>query len=477
MSDVSSWRPDSWTDDRFSAEQQPQWPDREHLARAAEELRSRPPLIYAGEARVLKAELARVANGEAFVLQAGDCAETFDGNSADRLKDLLKVLLQVSVVLTYSSGVPVVKIGRVAGQFAKPRSAKFETTPDGVRVEPYRGDIVNRLELSEEARRPNPDNMLLAYEQATRSLNLLRSFTDGGFADLAGVHQWNRDFVASSTEGRRYEAVAAGIDAALRFMKACKIDTPAMHSTTLFSSHEALLLPYEEALTRQDSTADNAWYDCSAHMLWIGTRTKKLLTSAHVEFLSGVGNPIGIKIGGEDYPFTPDDLIALCDRLDRNCEPGRLSLISRMGAENVKANLPPFIEAVEKSDHTVVWACDPMHGNTISSEGGLKTRRFDDVFAELTRYFEVHREMGTWPGGIHLELTGDNVTECLGGSDELRDDELHRDYQTACDPRLNARQSLDLAFRVAELLHEFQGTPMRHRESPEEARAKLRVAP
>jgi 3-deoxy-7-phosphoheptulonate synthase len=476
MSDVSSWTPDSWTNDRFIAEQQPNWPDTDALADVVRRLHGMVPLIYAGEARTLKAELAAAARGEAFVLQAGDCAETFNDFSADRLRDQLKILLQLAVVLTYSSGVPVVKIGRVAGQFAKPRSAAFELTPEGVKVEPYRGDIVNRVELSEEARRPEPENMLRAYDQAAQTLNLLRSFTQGGFAALASVHEWNREFVASSTQGRRYEAVAAGIDAALRFMKACEIDSPAMHRTNLYASHEALLLPYEQAMTRQDSTANDEWYDCSTHMLWIGTRTKRL-NSAHVEFLSGVGNPIGLKIGGEKEPFEPEDLIALCDRLDRRREPGRLTLVSRMGKDNVAEKLPKFIDAIEKSDHSVVWMCDPMHGNTFTSEGGLKTRRFDDVFEELTQYFAVHRRMGTWPGGVHLELTGDNVTECLGGSDELTDAELHRDYQTACDPRLNARQSLDLAFRAAELLQEFQASPAQHRESPEETRARLQIVP
>ncbi len=455
---MANWTPHSWRDESFDLRQQPtDWPDPDALDAALKELRGMPPLIFAGEARALKNQLARAASGEAFVLQAGDCAETFENLTADRVRDLLKTVLQVAVVLTYSAGVPVVKIGRVAGQYAKPRSSPVETTGDGAEVPTYRGDMINRVHLSEEARTPDPENIVLAYHQAASTLNLLRSFTKGGFADLAAVHAWNMAFVASSNEGRRYEAFAGRIDAALRFMKTCQIDSPAMHETDLFTSHEALFLPYEEALTRQDSTANDAWYDCSAHMLWIGTRTNAL-TSAHVEFLSGVGNPIGLKVGPD---MTSQDLRALCDRLDPDREPGRLTLVSRMGSDLIDDRLPPLIEAVAEESHPVVWMCDPMHGNTVTSQSGLKTRHFDVVLAELAQYFEVHRRCGTWPGGIHLELTGDNVTECIGGSDQVRDDDLHLHYETACDPRLNARQSLDLAFRAAELLEALQtaGTP------------------
>ncbi len=445
MTTLQNWTPSSWHG--FEIDQEPDWYDEDVLLDVLKQLRSLPPLIFAGEARALKDELALAAAGEAFVLQAGDCAETFADLSADHVRDDLKVLLQLAVVLTYSGGVPVVKIGRIAGQFAKPRSSPFETASDGTTLPSYRGDMLNRLEFTEEARRHDPENMLRAYNQAAATLNLLRGFTSGGFADLADVHSWNRAFVASSNEGRRYEALASGIDGALRFMKACGIDSPEMHQTRLYTSHEALVLHYEEALTRQDSTDNDRWYDCSAHMLWIGTRTKEI-QKAHVEFLRGVNNPIGLKI---DRKNTPSQLLDWCEKLNPDREPGRLTFVSRMGREHV-SELEPLIEAVKATDHPVVWMCDPMHGNTFSSEGGLKTRRFDDVFDELSQYFAIHRKCGTWPGGIHLELTGDNVTECIGGSDGLRDEELHHRYQTACDPRLNARQSLDLAFRVAELL-------------------------
>lgn len=471
---MSSWTPSSWRNDElYKAEKQPVYPDPDALDEVLKQLEGLPPLIFAGEARVLIDELARVERGEAFVIQAGDCAETFGDFSADQVRDLLKVILQVAVVLTWSSGVPVVKIGRVAGQFAKPRSADYEMTPDGVEVPTYRGDIINGTELTQEARRPDAERILRAYYQATQTLNLVRGFAEGGFADLTSVHKWNREFVASSREGRGYEAIANGIDSALRFMKACRIDSADMHRTRVYASHEALLLPYEQAMTRQDSTAENAWYDCSAHMLWVGTRTKEL-DSAHVEFLSGVNNPIGVKI---DSKTTVDHVLKLCDRLNPNRQAGRLTLVSRMGKAHIGA-LGPIIDAVKESGHPVVWLCDPMHGNTIESDGGLKTRRFDDVFEELTGYFEVHRQSQTWPGGIHLELTGRNVTECLGGSsDDVRDDELAHRYQTACDPRLNARQALDLAFRAAELLEGFP-IPNRNRyESPEEFRAKLRAVP
>lgn len=448
---MSNWNPDSWRTGRFVAAQQPVWPDPAALGEAVKQLRSWPPLIYAGEARNLTAELARVATGDAFVLQAGDCAETFEGFSANRVRDGLKTILQFAVVLAYSSGVPVVKIGRVAGQFAKPRSSPTEVG-DGVELPSYRGDMVNRAHFSAAARVPDPENLLHAYRQAAQTLNLLRGFTGGGFADLSAVHEWNREFVSSSAEGERYESIAHGIDAALRFMSACGVDTAALHQTKLYASHEALLLDYEEALTRQDSTEGDAWYDCSAHMLWIGMRTNAL-DSAHVEFLSGVGNPIGCKIGTDkDAAFVVD----LCHRLDPERTPGRLTLVSRMGRGRVAEHLPPIVEAVRASGHPVVWMCDPMHGNTITSEVGLKTRRFDDILQEIDEYFEVHRALGTWPGGIHLELTGDDVTECLGGSDRLEDAQLELAYQTTCDPRLNARQSLDLAFRVGELLTRFR---------------------
>jgi 3-deoxy-7-phosphoheptulonate synthase len=410
-------------------------------------LATRPPLIYAGEAASLKASLAAAARGEAFVVQAGDCAETFQEFSPDQVKNFFKVILQMAVVLTWSSGVPTIKIGRIAGQFAKPRTSETEVVA-GETLNVYRGDMVNSADADARARVPNPENMLRAYDQSASTLNLLRAFAGGGFADLASVHQWNREFVAASTEGQRYEAVAQGIDSALRFMRACGIDSRALHEVEMFTSHEALVLDYEQALTRQDSMGENVWYDCSTHMPWIGTRTKGL-DGAHVEFLSGVANPIGCKVDAET---TPDDVLGLCEKLNPGREQGRLTLISRMGKNHVRSTLPGIIRAVRDAGHPVLWMCDPMHGNTFKLESGLKTRRFGDVFEEISEYFAVHRDMGTWPGGIHVELTGDNVTECLGGPDDIVDEDLATRYMTACDPRLNASQSIDLAFRVAELL-------------------------
>jgi 3-deoxy-7-phosphoheptulonate synthase len=442
---VTSWTPDSWQ--RLPAAQQPTWPDRSELDAVLKKLANRAPLIYAGEARSLIAALAEAGRGEAFVVQAGDCAETFQEFSPDRVKNLLKVILQMAVVLTWSSGVPVVKIGRIAGQFAKPRSEDTEVV-GGKTIPVYRGDMVNSFTTSAEARRPDPENMLRAYDQSASTLNLLRAFATGGFADLSSVHQWNREFVASSTEGKRYEAIASGIDSAMRFMKACRIDSRSLHEVELFSSHEALVLPYEQALTRQDSTTDGTWYDCSAHLLWIGARTKQL-DHAHVEFLSGVGNPLACKV---DAATAPDHVLGLCERLNPDRREGRLTLIARMGKDKVGDHLPPLIEAVRDAGHPVLWMCDPMHGNTFRSDGGLKTRRFEDILTEIAGYFAVHRALGTWPGGIHVELTGENVTECLGGPDDIADEDLSSRYLTACDPRLNASQSLDLAYWVAEHL-------------------------
>ncbi len=441
---VAEWTPSSWRS--FTVDQRPDWPE-DHLEEVSKELATRLPLIYAGEARVLRAELAKAAAGEAFVLQAGDCAESFEGFSADRVRDGLKTILQLAVVLTYSAGVPVVKIGRVAGQYAKPRSSPTETV-DGVVLPSYRGDMVNGVAPTPEARAADPQRILQAYEQAAITLNLLRGFTQGGFADLAAVHKWNMEFVESSREGRRYETIANNIDTALRFLKVIQVDGPSLHQVDFFTSHEALVLEYEQALARQDSTADDEWYDCSAHMLWIGARTKAR-GSAHVEFLRGVHNPVGCKV---DPATSVDDLLWLCDTLDPDRQAGRLTLISRMGADRVTDALPPLIEAVREAGHPVLWMCDPMHANTFTSDGGLKTRRFDTILTEIEHYFGVHRSLGTWPGGLHLELTGDNVTECLGGSDDIDHGDLPDAYFTSCDPRLNARQSLDLGFLVAELL-------------------------
>ena len=447
MAVTTEWSPSSWRS--LDVVQQPDWTDLGALDDVVKRLRSMPPLVFAGEARSLTADLANVANGEAFLLQAGDCAESFDAFSADSIRDKLKVILQMAVVLMYSSGVPVVKVGRIAGQFAKPRSSGTETI-DGVELPSFRGHMVNDIDFTANARTADPERLITAYQQSASTLNLVRAFTKGGFGDLSRVHAWNQEFVASSAEGQRYEEVAEGIERTLQFMAACGIDTestPQLHTVDVSTSHEALILGYEEALTRQDSLTGD-WYDCSAHMLWIGERTRQL-DGAHVHFLSGVGNPIGCKIGPT---VTPDEVIALCEALNPDRIPGRLTLITRMGADTISSALPPLLTAVRDSGHLVAWACDPMHGNTFTAPSGRKTRHFDAVLAEIAGFFAAHRSVGTWPGGVHIELTGDDVTECLGGAEEILDADLDTRYETMCDPRLNARQSLDLAFRVAELL-------------------------
>jgi 3-deoxy-7-phosphoheptulonate synthase len=449
-----TWTPTTWHD--LPAGQQPDWPDPAALDRSLKQLAGLPPLVFAGEARHLQAALAEVAQGKAFLLQAGDCAESFQDFSADAIRDKLKVILQMAVVLTYGSGVPVVKVGRIAGQFAKPRSSPTELV-GGVELPSFRGHIVNDDAPTAEARIPDPARLVAAYHQSASTLNLIRAFTKGGFADLSQVHVWNQQFVASSTEGCRYEAIAAEIDRALRFMRACGIDLQAeqrLHQVDFYTSHEALLLGYEEALTRKDSLTGD-WYDCSAHMLWIGERTRQL-DGAHVQFLAGVHNPIGVKLGPS---VSGDEAVALCEALNPARTPGRLTLITRMGAAKVAEALPPILKAVTEAEHPVVWACDPMHGNTFTSAGGRKTRRFDDVLAEIQGFFAACRAAGVWPGGVHIELTGDNVTECLGGAEEVLEDHLHMRYTTTCDPRLNARQSLDLAYLVAEKLRDDAAAP------------------
>ncbi|MDQ1509701.1 MAG: 3-deoxy-7-phosphoheptulonate synthase [Actinomycetota bacterium] len=441
------WEPASWR--RRAAAHQPDWPEPAALEAVTDELRRMPPLVFAGEARSLRAALAAVSKGGGFLLHAGDCAESFAEFTADSIRDKLKVILQMSVVLMYSTGVPTVKVGRIAGQFAKPRSSPLEKR-DGLELPSYFGDIVNDFAFDAIARRPDPQRMLRGYNQAAATLNLLRAFTKGGFADLNRVHQWNLEFIASRTEGRRYEEVADGIERALRFMAACGIDLgheSPLHAVDFYTSHEALILPFEEALTRRDSLTGD-WYDCSAHLLWVGERTRQV-DGAHVEFLSGVQNPIGVKLGPD---ATPDDAVALCRRLDPAREPGRLVLVSRMGADNVTEKLPPLLRAVARAGHPVVWACDPMHGNTYAHESGYKTRHFDAVMHEVEQFFLACRTADVWPGAVHVELTGDDVTECLGGGDDVRGEQLETKYETRCDPRLNARQSLDLAFRLAELV-------------------------
>lgn len=443
---ATAWHPASWRG--LPAKHQPAWPDVAELERTCKGLSTLPPLVFAGEARSLKAELARVASGEAFLLQAGDCAESFDGFNAVAIREKLRVILQMAVVLTYSSGVPTVKVGRIAGQFAKPRSSQTETI-DGTELPSFLGHMVNDLPFSSDNRRPNPERLIQAYNQSASTLNLLRAFTKGGFADLHRVQAWNQEFVASSPEGQRYSDLAAEIDRALRFMEAAGVSSnhPEIHEADFYTSHEALILEYEEALTRQDSLTDD-WYDCSAHMIWIGERTRQL-DGAHVEFCKGIKNPIGCKVGPT---ATPEDVLGLCEALNPDRDPGRLTLIVRMGADKVADNLPPLLEAVRDAEHSVVWASDPMHGNTFTAESGHKTRHLDDVTTEVSQFFAAHREAGTWPGGIHVELTGEDVTECLGGEEEVAQGDLAKRYETMCDPRLNGRQGVDLAFRVSELL-------------------------
>lgn len=444
----TTWNPTSWKE--LPALQQPEWPDLAEYEATLKELATYPPLVFVNEIRTLQSALSMATQGKAFLLQAGDCAESFQDHSAQTIQHKLKVILQMAVVLTYSTGVPVIKVGRIAGQYAKPRSSPFEKYGD-VELPSFRGHIVNSELPDLTARIPDPSRMVTAYQQSASSLNLIRSFTKGGFADLSKVHTWTQEFVASSAEGQRYEAVAFEIERALRFMAACGIDLSkeqVLQQVNFWTSHEALLLGYESALTRQDPTTGK-WYDLSAHTLWIGERTRDL-NGAHLEFVSGISNPIGCKIGPTT---TRDQVLGICEKLNPKRIPGRLTLITRMGAEKITDILPSLIEATRDDGHPVLWTSDPMHGNTFSSSGsGLKTRSFDVILKELKGFFEVHKELGTWPGGVHIELTGEDVTECLGGAEEVLEHELDINYNTICDPRLNGRQSLDLAYQVAEML-------------------------
>jgi 3-deoxy-7-phosphoheptulonate synthase len=444
---AKSWAPDSWRS--FPIKQQPAWPDEADLDRALKQIHSYPPLVFAGEARSLQTGLAHVAAGNAFLLQAGDCAESFEDFSANNIREKLRVILQMAIVLTYSLGVPVVKVGRIAGQFAKPRSSDYERIGEED-LPSFRGHIVNDIAPTQAARVPTADRLVQAYHQSASTLNLLRAFTKGGFAALDRVHAWTQEFVSSSPVGQQYDQLASEIERALRFMRATGMDTESNHTlreVDVWTSHEALILGYEEALTRQDSTT-GGWYDCSAHMLWVGERTREL-DGAHIEFLRGVGNPVGCKIGPS---MTVEDVIAICEALNPARIPGRLTLITRMGVDRIARTLPPLLSAVRDAGHPVVWACDPMHGNTYTSPSGRKTRSFDAILGEVEGFVQAHRAEGTWPGGIHIELTGDNVTECVGGGDEISDTDLDNRYETMCDPRLNGRQSLDLAFRTADLI-------------------------
>ncbi len=443
------WTPAGWR--QKPAEQMPVYEDPEAVTAAEATLSRYPPLVFAGEARSLRAALGKVAAGEAFLVQGGDCAESFAEFHPDKIRDTFRVLLQMAVVLTFGAAMPVVKVGRMAGQFAKPRSAPMEQIGD-VELPSYRGDIINGFEFDAETRRPDPQRLLQAYNQAAATLNLLRAFAQGGYADLHQVHRWTLGFVARSRQGERYEDLASRIDETLQFMAACGITaatTPQIRETEVYTSHEALLLPYEEALTRVDSTSGD-WYDVSAHMLWIGDRTRQI-DGAHVEFLRGVRNPIGIKCGPS---LSADDLMRLIDILSPDNEPGRLTLISRMGAGKVDPHLPPLMARVKAEGRSVVWSCDPMHGNTVKSSTGFKTRPFDRILAEVREFFAVAHAEGVHPGGVHFELTGEDVTECTGGAQQITDEALSSRYHTACDPRLNANQALELAFLIAEKLKE-----------------------
>jgi 3-deoxy-7-phosphoheptulonate synthase len=443
----SAWTPSSWRE--HPALQQPEWPDATRLGAATDRLKAMPPLVFAGEARRLRESLAAVAEGRAFLLQAGDCAESFNDFSAITIREKLKILLQVSAVLTFAAARPVVKVGRIAGQFVKPRSEATERVGDAV-LPVFRGHMIHGDEPFAEARVPDPDRMVQGYHQSAATLNLLRAFTKGGFADLNQVHVWNQEFVASSPEGRRYEQLATEIERALRFMAACGIDLTSerqLHEVDVFTSHEGLLLDYEEGLTRRDSLTGD-WYDCSAHLLWIGERTRQL-DGAHVEFFSGVHNPLAVKIGPA---ATPEELTGLCERLNPLRVPGRLTLIARMGVDRVRDLLPPLLRAVRAEGHPVVWACDPMHANVFRTASGVKTRRLDAIMGEIEGFFAACWQEAAVPGGVHLEFTGEDVTECLGGSEEVLEEQLSARYESLCDPRLNARQSLDLAFRLAELM-------------------------
>ena len=429
----------------LGAVQQPRWPDPDQLARVTTKLAGLPPLVFAGEADALRAQLAAAGRGEAFLLQGGDCAETFADATADSIRDKIKTILQMAVVLTYGASMPVIKMGRMAGQYAKPRSSDEETR-DGVTLPAFRGDIINGYEFTPEARIPDPDRLLEGYHTSASTLNLIRAFTTGGFASLLRVHEWNRGFMANPAYSR-YEEIAAEIDRAIRFMAACGADVDALRTVEFFASHEGLLLDYERPLTRIDSRSGLP-YDCSAHFVWIGERTRQL-DGAHVDYFSRVQNPIGIKLGPTS---TADDALALIDKLNPNAVPGRITFITRMGAGKIRDLLPSLVEKVTADGRPVTWVCDPMHGNGITSESGYKTRRFTDVMDEVAGFFEVHRALGTVPGGLHIELTGGDVTEVLGGSEEIDDAGLALRYETLVDPRLNHQQSLELAFQVVELL-------------------------
>ena len=441
------WTPSNWR--TKPAKHIPDYKDDEILSSVLKKISNYPPLVFAGEARSLEKQLGEVADGRAFLLQGGDCAESFAEFHPNNIRDSFKVMLQMAIVLTFGSSCPVVKVGRMAGQFAKPRSQATEIK-DGIELDSYKGDIINGIDFNEESRNPNPQRLLQAYNQSASTLNLLRAFAQGGFANLKKIHQWNLSYIEEGSSKNKFEEIAERIDECLTFMEACGINSKnvrQMNETDFFTSHEALLLPYEEALTRIDSTSGK-WYDVSAHMLWIGDRTRQL-DGAHVDFVRGIGNPIGIKVGPT---IQTDELLKIIDYINPNNISGRITLICRMGSEKVASYLPKVISAVEKNGKKVVWACDPMHGNTIKASNGFKTRPLKNIISEIEQFFQIHRSEGSYPGGIHLEMTGQDVTECIGGIQAIEENDLKSRYHTYCDPRLNASQSLELAFLLSEFL-------------------------
>lgn len=444
---MDKWTPSSWRN--FKIKQQPIYNDKQLLQDVERKLKSYPPLVFAGEARNLKKHLSNVVDGKAFLLQGGDCAESFSEFNAINIRDMFKIIIQMSAILTFASGFPVVKVGRLAGQFAKPRSSDTETI-NGTEYLSYRGDMINGIELTKEAREANPQRMIQAYNQSAATLNLLRAFAQGGFADLNEVHKWNMEFVKNNSFGQKYEELAQRITEALDFMEACGINTQntqQLKETEFYTSHEALLLNYEEQLCRKDSLSDK-YYDCSAHMLWIGERTRGL-DEAHIEFLRGVDNPLGVKIGPN---ATKDEILGICDLLNPNNEGGRLNLIVRMGADKIKEKLPNLLKEVLPEGRKILWSIDPMHGNTIKASSGYKTRAFDNILNEVKSFFEIHQSENSYAGGIHLEMTGQDVTECIGGSQAITESGLGSNYNTQCDPRLNATQAIELAFLISDIL-------------------------
>ena len=448
---AQQWTPSSWR--TKPAQQMPSYQDQAEIESVERQLAALPPLVFAGEARNLQDNLAQVAEGKAFLLQGGDCAESFAEFNANKIRDTFRVILQMSVALTYGGSLPVVKMGRIAGQFAKPRSSDSETK-DGVTLPSYRGDNINGLEFTAESRKHDPQRLLKSYHQASATLNLLRAFAKGGYADLARVHGWNLDFIKGSPLGARYEDLAERIDDTLRFMAACGVTSetvPALRQTDFYTSHEALLLNYEEAMTRTDSLTGD-WYDTSTHFLWVGARTHQE-ENAQIEYVSGIKNPLGLKCSPN---LSPDELLRLIDKLNPENTPGRLTLIARMGRDQVEEKFSPLVRAVKKEGRKVVWSCDPMHGNTTTSESGYKTRNFEHILQEVKGFFAVHKAEGTHPGGVHFEMTGQDVTECVGGAEAISDEDLSSRYHTHCDPRLNANQALELAFLIADELKDVR---------------------